>query len=522
MIGPFDAGSPSVITLKRTLLPVSCLLVLLALARPAQTSSPPPLVKVRIAYQQRDELTQLEQAGVDIWEVQPGYAIALVSNVQRDALIGQDYELEELNMATSLSTFDPEYHTYEELVVELQNLAGAYPDLVQLVNVGESWETAQGRAERALWALKIRTNPQDSDSRPKVLFVAAIHARELATVEVALTLATYLLENYSANADVTYLLETSEAWILPMANPDGHIHAEGGESWRKNTNDSLSLCPGSWPPNSYGVDLNRNFAYQWGGNGSSSDPCYSTYRGAGALSEPEDRALADLIQEQMFGLTVSYHSYGELVLYPWGYTDVPPPDEALFGAIARRLASHNGYEWGQASTTLYAAHGDLDDWAYYETGALSFTIEVGRSFDPPYDAVEGLWQENREPALYLLKIADDPLQAYGPEAVDISVMIGDQHLTLTALLSDVHSGDQDIAAGELFVDTPGDPGAGLPLSPADGVFDSSLEQAKTSLPWLGPEQRSLYVRGQDADGHWGPLSAVFWKEHQVFAPLVAR
>jgi carboxypeptidase T len=513
---------------RRILIPICCLLALLGLSGPGHTSGPPSLVRVRIAYQQRDELARLEQAGVDIWEVHPGYAVAVVSGAQEEALIRQGYELERLGSVSPLFAFDPQYHTYQEMVVKLQSLAGAYPDLLRLVSVGQSWETVQGRADRELWALRIRSDPEGADARPKVLFVAALHARELATVEVALKLAAYLLESYLTDADVAYLLDTRETWVVPMANPDGHIHAEEGQSWRKNTNDSEGPC--SIPPNSYGVDLNRNFPYQWGGIGSGSDPCDLTYRGSGPLSEPEDHALANLIQEQGFGLTVSYHSYGEMILYPWGYTTSPPSDEELLAAIAEKMASHNGYRWGQSSEILYRTNGDLADWAYQEVGALSFTVELGpsyytcrqRCFDPPYSSVEGLWQENREPALYLLKIADDANLAYGPEATDVALVTASRNLTLTAVLSDGYNGGEDIAAAELFVDVLGEPGTGWALAPADGAFDSPQEQVIAILPWPEPGRHTLYLRGQDAEGHWGPVSAAFWEGHRSFMPIAIK
>jgi len=270
------------------------------------------------------------------------------------------------------------------------------------------------------------------------------------------------------------------------------------------------------------VDLNRNFPYQWGGAGSSPNPCYDTYRGSGPLSEPEDQALAQLIQEQQFVLTVGYHSYGQMILYPWGYTTAPPPDEALFAAIARKMASYNGYTWGQGSTTLYPTNGDLDDWAYHEVGALSFTVEMGTSFNPPYSAVEGLWQENRGPALYLLKIANDPAQVYGPEASDVALVTASPNLTLTAVLSDVRSGGQDVVAAEFFVDVLGDPGTGYSLAPADGAFDSPQEQVMATLPWPGPGRHSLYVRGQDAEEYWGPVSVAFWRGYQSFLPIAIK
>ena len=502
------------------LLPLLLPLALLSPVWPGQAGGPPPLIKVRIAYQQREELARLERAGVDIWEVHPGYAVAVISRGQERELIRQGYQLERLGTVSPLFTFDPQYHTYQEMVTELQSLAETYPNLARLVDVGDSWEKTQGLADRDLWALKIRSEPEGTDTRPKVLFVAEMHARELATAEVALKLAAYLLENYGADADVTYLLDTREAWIIPLANPDGHIQAEAGWSWRKNTDDANGTCPGGVPPNSYGIDLNRNFPYYWGGIGSSGDPCNAIYRGPEPLSEPEDQALATLIQAQGYTFLLSYHSYGRYILYPWGYTYDPPPDLDLYQAVARKMASYNGYTWGQSSTALYLTNGDLTDWAYGELGVLAFTVEIGTSFDPPYSAVEGLWQENRNPALYILKIADDPAQAYGPETTDVTLITASSILTLTATVSDVDNGGQEIAAAEFFMDVLGDQGTGSPLTPTDGAFDSSQEQVIATLPWPGPGRHTLYLRGQDVEDHWGPVSVVFYTLYPIFLPIV--
>jgi len=137
---------------RRILIHIGCLLALLGLSGPGRASGPPPLVRVRIPYQQRSELARLEHAGVDIWEVHPGYAVVVVSSAQEAALIRQGYQLERLGAVSPLFTFDPQYHTYPEMVAKLQGLAGVYPDLVRLLSIGQSWETAQGSPGTG-WAL---------------------------------------------------------------------------------------------------------------------------------------------------------------------------------------------------------------------------------------------------------------------------------------------------------------------------------------------------------------------------------
>jgi len=113
--------------------------------------------------------------------------------------------------------------------------------------------------------------------------IASIHAREYTPAETALRFAEFLVNNYNSDPDVTWILDYHEIHIMFQANPDGRKEAESGLSWRKNTNENYCGVTS----NNRGADLNRNFNYQWGGAGSSSNPCDATYRGPAADSEPE-------------------------------------------------------------------------------------------------------------------------------------------------------------------------------------------------------------------------------------------
>ena len=243
---------------------------------------------------------------------------------------------------------------------------------------------------------------------------------------------------------------------------------------------------------------------------------------AAAFSEPEDQALQALVESHNFTLTVSYRSYGNLVLYPWGYTDAPPPDGGLMDAMARKVASSNHYTPGQ-STILYPTSGDLCDWTYGAHGIRCFTVEMGDEFMPPYSAVAGLWDENRPGALYLMNIADDLERVRGPEATQVHAITWTDGVSVTALLSDLGNGDQAITAAECFTDVLGANGTGIPMLPADGAWDSSTEAAMVSLPVLPPGRHAVYVRGRDADGHWGSVG-VAWPAPGVrlYLPMVAR
>ena len=271
------------------------------------------------------------------------------------------------------------------------------------------------------------------------------------------------------------------------------------------------------------MDLNRNFGYQWGGGGASGYACDETYRGPAAFSEPEDVAIKALVESHPFAAVVSYHAYGGSVLYPWGYTATPPADGGLMPAMAAKVASYNGYFAAQASTGLYVTNGDTCDWTWGAHGIPCFTVEMGSQFMPPYSAVQGLWDENRPGALYVLNIADQTGRAFGPEVTQVQAVTWTNGLTVTAQISDLGNGGQVITAAQLFVDSLGANGSGQPMLPVDGSWDSMTETVTLGLLPLPPGRHRLFVRGSDAGGHWGSLGVAWSGELvRVYLPLVGR
>lgn len=178
-----------------------------------------------------------------------------------------------------------EFHTYEELSGEMAALADAWPDIASLHQLGQSVEG------RPIWALKISDNVElDEADESRVLLVGCHHAREWISVETTLLIARHLLEQSNAGGQAAAAVSGAETWVVPMLNPDGHVYTvEHDRLWRKNRRNNGN---GSW-----GVDLNRNYSYQWGydDEGSSSNPNSGTYRGTAPFSEPETVALRDLM-----------------------------------------------------------------------------------------------------------------------------------------------------------------------------------------------------------------------------------
>jgi hypothetical protein len=336
-----------------------------------------------------------------------------------------------------------QYHTYDEMVVELEELAATYPDRCRLETIGQSVEG------RAIHALKISDDPFIEDaSEPDVLIVGNHHARELMSVEVPLYVAHHLLSQASNSRLVDELVRNREIWIVPMLNPDGHVFQEIEQEtpgWRKNRRPN--------PDGSIGVDLNRNYGTMWGHDdvGSSPDPVSQTYRGSAAFSEPETQAIRQWTESHDFVIAVSYHSFGELVLYPWGWTDVETtPDHPVFVALADSMVRDNGYRPGNAyNGVIYLTNGDFDDWMYGATSAskprqtFSFTVELNSAAQGGFWPDESLIQPTCDRLLSLnlfaIRVAQEDLRSVLPPPVPVLTLQQDEqdprHLDLSWTLS---------------------------------------------------------------------------------------
>lgn len=330
--------------------------------------------------------------------------------------------------ALAASDFPPgyeAYHTHDELTAELRAIAAAHPDIAALSVVGRSY---QGRP---IWVLKISDNVAADEPEPEVLVDGLIHGREHLSVEQSLAAIRWLVDRYGVSERRTALVDGLEIWVMPEINPDGgqfDISDGRFQHWRKNRQINGS-------GESVGTDVNRNFGYQWGCcGGSSPKPSSSTYRGASPFSAPEAQVVRDFVLsrridgEQQLGIAVSFHSYGEQILFPYAYTteDVPPDmvrlDRRVMTRMAREMGARNGYTPMQSSD-LYIASGTFDDWAYGDQGILTFTIELAPrtlldgGFYLSADRIGQETRRNRAAILWLLEQAGDPAGVLGPDAL---------------------------------------------------------------------------------------------------------
>jgi len=297
------------------------------------------------------------------------------------------------------------FHTYDQMLNELRAVEAAHPGITKLYDIGDSWEKSRGLADRDIWAMKISDNVEQQEKfECEVLYIALHHAREIITPEILMYFINYLVDNYGSDDKVTYLVNNRQLWLVPMMNPDGHDYVFNTDLWwRKNRRDNGN--------GTYGVDLNRNWGYAWGYDdiGSSPYTSSSTYRGPEPFSEPETQAVRDLALAHNFIISLSYHSYSQLYLFPWGYIQQRTPDHQAFLEIADSMAAYNNYTPAMG-WQLYLVNGDSDDWLYGEqtqkNKIYAFTPEVGTQFRPDTSTIMKEILENLGPNLYVAYVAD--------------------------------------------------------------------------------------------------------------------
>lgn len=518
---------------------------------------PPGQFVVRVYYTDPGSIAQLSR--YDVWEHnrREGYlAVAMDGMTYRrlqqmgfilvvDEALTADLNQPRVALPGQTSGIPgyPCYRSVEETYATAEDIVASYPMLATWSDVGNSWQKAQGSGGYDLQVLRL-TNAAVGGAKPKLFVTAAIHAREYATAELATRFAEQLVAEYGVDADVTWLLDHHEIHLMLQANPDGRKVAETGDSWRKNINDNYCPSTSLQPPYGRGADLNRNFDFQWGCcGGSSGFQCDATYRGPSAASEPETQAIQAYLQAQFpdqraddlgaaapayaTGVYLDIHSYGDLVLWPWGFTGSPSPNGTALQTLGRKFAYFNGFEPDQAYG-LYPTDGATDDYGYGRLGVASYTFELGTAFFQDCATFENTIVPENLPALhYAAKVARTPyVTPAGPDSVSVAVsadpVVAGTLVQVTGTVDDTRYNTmngaepvQNVVAAEVYVDVPPWDAASGPVAYAmaaeDGTFDSPTEQVTATIDTagLGGGRHLLFVRGQDGDGNWGAFSAVF-------------
>ncbi|MFN8176669.1 MAG: M14 family zinc carboxypeptidase [bacterium] len=397
-----------------------------------------PWIRTQIHLASKDQRAALLKSGLDIAEVRGLEADVLVTQSQLDQLRGQGFathvvqEFSHGPMPRGITTtpeFLPQYYTYTEAAAKLQAIATAYPAITQLTSLGNSLEG------RPIWALKISDNASVDEDEPEVLVMGNHHAREAISVIIPLALADSLTMRYGTNPQYTQWVDTREIWIVPTVNPDGLTYSETTlYMWRKNRRNNGS--------GQFGVDINRNYDYQWGHDDIGSSPLTSdeTYRGASPASEPETNAIQAFANSRHFAFSISYHSFGNDLLWGQGFQPGLTADQDVFYRYGQIVTAQNGYLVGNpANSVIYLTNGESDDWMYAGSGhspVIAMTPEVGTSsdfFNPPASRIPALVVQGLACVWPALQYADRPgqLAPPGPMALDPLPVDGDGNYDVT-------------------------------------------------------------------------------------------
>jgi len=377
------------------------------------------------------DVNAIAQTGASVDGVEHGMVnvTATPQEVRRIQLLGFKTELDAVarvqEEGVGILNFPPadaNYHNYAEMVSAINTDVTAHSNIAQKLSIGTSYEG------RDMPLIKISDNVGVDENEPEILFNAHQHAREHLTVEMALYLIDLFTDGYGSDPRITNLVNTREIWIVPDMNPDGgeyDIATGSYRSWRKNRQPNAT---------NVGTDLNRNWSHQWGCcGGSSSSTGSDTYRGPSPFSAPETQRLRDFVLSRRVGgvqqikANVDFHTYSELVLWPYGYTTantapgLAADQQQTFATIGRQMAATNGYTPEQASD-LYIADGVVIDWMWGNQGIFSYTFEMfptgagGGGFYPADEVIPAQTSRNREAVLILSEYADCPYRAIGKEA----------------------------------------------------------------------------------------------------------
>jgi carboxypeptidase T len=493
----------------------------------------------RFYFRSAAELSQVARTYA-IVEVRPedGYALLelAAADVQSLTSQGSDLQYDGPEETSPDKPLPACLRDVDGLYAAMRARVAAHPSLAELIDYGDSWRKVSGRGGYDLLALRLGAG--SAADQPRLFVAGGVHGRELIGPEVALRFVDQLLEGYGRDADATMILDETQIYVVVVVNPDGRQLAQQGCSQRKNRDDSAGACTLCSATVPFGVDLNRNGPFAWGG--ASASPCSQTYQGKKPASEPEVQSYTKLLSSifprpaagqavlpaprDASGMVVSLHSRGDMVLWPWGHSFDAAPNGTALTTLGRKLAFFNGYR-PQQSSEMYTTTGDIDDWAYAELGVPAITIEMGTEYAPSCATVEEIARKNLGALVYSAKAARAPYALpAGPDATAIGVATlassSGSVLEITATIDDGRYGqgngveeEQAVAAAELSIDLApwADGSLTIPMAALDGAFDASSEVvfARVETRTLGPGRHTIYVHGRDAAGNWGVVSAAF-------------
>lgn len=270
---------------------------------------------------------------------------------------------------------------YQAIVDSMKSLAQKYPDKVTLETIGKTFEG------RDLIVMKISTS--NNPNKKSLMVTGLHHAREWATGEATINLAEKLLADYE-NPEVKNLLDNIDLYLFPVVNPDGYEYSlKQSRWWRKNRKVFEK---------GIGVDLNRNYYTEknpelyrpkddkpdstWDDYGASDSVYSDTYRGPYGASEEEIKALQDFVNSKKIQTVIDIHSYGNMILFPWGHTNNTTKWDDIYKEVGNEINKVVGNKyWVSQSIYLYPTTGSSEDY-HQEEDRFNYTFEIGNSFFP--------------------------------------------------------------------------------------------------------------------------------------------
>jgi len=329
---------------------------------------------------------------------------------------GLYYEVLLHDLALAKESVRAEYLSYTEIEDSLRQLVQDYPALCKLDSL--PIPTFEGNW---VYGIKISDNPHlEEDDEPGFLIDGAHHSNEWACVPVILFFVDSILSAYGSVSEITEIINNTEIYCFPVINVDGYLYDyPTGFYWRKNRE----------PFGGYtGNDPNRNYRGcspdiegDWGAvdeGQASHRPSHALFCGAYAGSGDEIRSLTLFVNEHIINAYMSYHSSGEVIMWPWGWKDEGVPDSSLHEQVGDHMANQvqglygGTYDSGPIYSAIYPVSGSSVDWFYSWShwvggvSILSFTTELGTSQYQPVSQLDHMVHQNFKALKYLAGFCD--------------------------------------------------------------------------------------------------------------------
>lgn len=319
----------------------------------------------------------------EIYPTGYGWFELTIPEINKLQQLGFRYEFYTPQTDTPVSTLEA-YHDYYSNITLMDSLADAFPTICKKIQAGTS---AGGHP---IYALKISDNVNTEENEAEVMFDGGIHGDELIGQEITIRFARYLCTRYATDPTVQNMVDNREIWLYPNVNPDGRIAMD-----RYNAN---------------GIDVNRDWGYMWNGEGNSPS----------ANSQPETKALRQLVLDNQYVIHTSYHGGTEYLSYPWSYRPDPSPDNAAVDYLGALYSSTSGYSYlpyGQGYTGMYPINGASKDANYGMMGSMTWSCEVSYDKQPPASQIQTYWNYNRPAQLKMIEYAGYGIEGIVTDAV---------------------------------------------------------------------------------------------------------